>query len=70
MYAPLARRPLAFLGRCSVAFVEVALAVAVLCGAVVVGHDLRQFREWYGDPGTTHLWAPTPAPSPLAEPLR
>ena len=62
-------RPLAFLARCGTAFVEIVLAIVIIGGAVVVGHDLRQFRDWYGDPGTTHLWAPTPVPSQLAEPL-
>lgn len=66
----LARSPaFAFTGRCAVALVEVVLAAAILCGAVVVGHDLRQFRAWYGDPNTTHLWAPAPSPSALAEPV-
>ena len=66
----LARTPaVAFVGRCAVALVEITLAIAVLAGAIVAGHDLRQFRDWYGDPTTTHLWAPTPAPSAIAEPL-
>lgn len=64
----LARPPLAFLGRCAVALVEIVLAALILSGAVVAGHDLREFRAWYGDPNLIHYWAPTPAPSPIAEP--
>lgn len=43
---------------------QVALAGLVLSGAVVLGHELREWREWYADPATAHPWAPTPAPSP------
>lgn len=62
--------PVAFAGRCAVALAEIAIAAAILSGAVVVGHDLREWRAWYGDPATTHPWAPTAAPAsgPVAEP--
>ena len=64
----LARPPFFFLCRCALAFVEIAVALAILCTAVVAGHDLKEFRAWYADPGTIHYWAPTPSPSQVAEP--
>ena len=50
--------------RLLVAALEIALAGVVLSGSVILGHELREWREWYGDPGTAHPWAPTRAPSP------
>jgi hypothetical protein len=58
--------PTAFVGRLLQASVEIVLAAVVLSGSIVVGHDLKEWREWYADPGTAHPWAPTPAPN--AEP--
>ena len=55
-------RPLA---RLAVAFVELSIAAVVLSGSVILGHELREWREWYGDAGTVHPWAPTPKPSPV-----
>ncbi|MDO8506013.1 MAG: hypothetical protein Q7S41_00225 [Candidatus Limnocylindria bacterium] len=60
--------PLGVARRLAIAFVEIVLAVVVLTGSVVVGHDLREWRTWYGDPGTAHAWAPTPAPTATAAP--
>ena len=60
--------PFAAARRLAIAFVEIVLAVVVLTGSVVVGHDLREWRTWYGDPGTTHTWAPTPTPTATAAP--
>lgn len=62
--------PAAFVGRCAIAVVEITAAAALLTGSVVVGHDLRAWRAWYGDPRTAHPWAPTPTPSlpPVAGP--
>lgn len=36
-----------FVGRLATALVELTLAAVVLVGAIVVGHDLREWREWY-----------------------
>jgi len=43
-----------FAGRLVIAFVELTLAVAVIAGAIVVGHDLREWRDWY--PTAYHPW--------------
>ena len=47
-----------FAGRLVIAFVELALAAAVIAGAIVVGHDLREWRDWY--PTAYHPWTDTP----------
>ena len=46
-----------FAGRLLIAFVELALAAAVIAGAIVVGHDLREWRDWY--PTAYHPWTDT-----------
>jgi hypothetical protein len=46
-----------FAGRLVIAFVELALAAAVIAGAIVVGHDLREWRDWY--PTAYHPWTDT-----------
>jgi capsid protein len=43
-----------FVSRLVTAFVELALAAAVIAGAIVVGHDLREWRDWY--PSAYHPW--------------
>ena len=43
-----------FFGRLATAFVELTLAGAVIVGAIFVGHDLRDWRDWY--PTTYHPW--------------
>ena len=58
---------LPFSGRLAIAFVELVLAAIVLSGSVVLGHELKSWREWYYDPATEHPWAPTPRPSPAPE---
>lgn len=55
---------LPFAGRLTVAFVEIVLAASMLVGSVILGHELKEWRDWFWDPGTTHIWAPTPKPSP------
>ena len=62
--------PWAFLGRLSMALVEIALAVVILSTSIVLGHEMRDWRTWYSDGNTAHPWAPTRAPivSPVAEP--
>jgi hypothetical protein len=60
--------PTALAGRLAIAFVEIAVALTILSGAVIVGHDLAEWRTWWA--GVDHPWAPTPAPTivPVAEP--
>jgi hypothetical protein len=58
--------PWPFLGRLSVALCEITAATVVLCGSVVVGHFLAEWRAWYGDPATGHSWAPSAKPSAAA----
>jgi hypothetical protein len=53
-------RSLFFLERLAAALVELTLASAVIVGAIVVGHELREWREWY--PQANHPWLETPAP--------
>ena len=43
-----------FVGRLVIAFVELTLAAAVIVGAIVVGHELREWRDWY--PNAYHPW--------------
>ena len=43
-----------FISRLVTAFVELTLAAAVIAGAIVVGHDLREWRDWY--PTAYHPW--------------
>jgi hypothetical protein len=43
-----------FVGRLVTAFVELTLAAAVIVGAIVVGHELRGWRDWY--PNAYHPW--------------
>jgi hypothetical protein len=43
-----------FGARLVIAFVELTLAATVIGGAIVVGHDLREWREWY--PNAYHPW--------------
>ena len=54
-------------GRLATAFVELTLAAAVIVGAIVVGHDLREWRDWY--PTSYHPWLDTQRAAPeVAEP--
>ena len=50
-----------FVGRLVTAFVELTLAAAVIVGAIVVGHDLREWRDWY--PNAYHPWLDDPRPT-------
>jgi len=58
------RLPLPFVGRLGLAFAEIVLASATLVGSVILGHELKEWRDWYWDPGTARIWAPTPKPTP------
>jgi hypothetical protein len=53
-----------FMGRLAVAFVELTLAAAVIVGAIFVGHDLRDWRDWY--PNAYHPWLERAQPGPEA----
>ena len=44
----------AFVGRLAMAFTEVTLAAAIIVAAIFVGHDLREWRDWY--PTSYHPW--------------
>jgi hypothetical protein len=59
-----------FGGRLVVALVELTLAAAVIVGAIAVGHDLREWRDWY--PTAYHPWTDVQRqatePSELGEP--
>ncbi|HKY50368.1 MAG TPA: hypothetical protein VJP45_03845 [Candidatus Limnocylindria bacterium] len=59
--AALVRRSLSFIDRLVIAFAELTLATAVIIGAIVVGHELREWREWY--PKAYHPWLETRAPA-------
>jgi len=51
-----------FVERVATLALELSLAVAVIFGAIFVGHELREWREWY--------WALPPAfESPTAAPV-
>jgi hypothetical protein len=55
MQASVAVQPsMSFVGRLVTAFVELTIAGAVIVGAIVVGHDLREWRDWY--PTAYHPW--------------
>jgi hypothetical protein len=43
-----------FVSRLVIAFVELTLAAAVIVGAIVGGHELREWRDWY--PSAYHPW--------------
>jgi hypothetical protein len=57
----LVQRSLSFVDRLVIAFVELTLAAAVIIGSIVVGHELREWREYY--PTAYHPWLQTPAPA-------
>lgn len=52
-------RTTAFLGRLGMALTELAVAGAIIVGAIVVGHDLREWRTWYH--GRPDYFEPPPA---------
>lgn len=43
-----------FIGRLVAAFVELTLAAAVIVGAIVAGHNLAVWRDWYAT--VYHPW--------------
>lgn len=36
-----------FVERVAMLFMEITLAAAVILGGVVIGHELREWRDWY-----------------------
>jgi hypothetical protein len=57
----------AFIGRLAIAFAELTLAAALIVGAIFVGHDLREWRDWY--PTAHHPWLDSQRTVPeVAEP--
>jgi hypothetical protein len=56
-----------FVGRLVTAFIELTLAAAVIVGAIVVGHELREWRDFY--PNAYHPWLDDQRPATeLTEP--
>jgi hypothetical protein len=55
-----------FAGRLAMVFTELAVAAAILVGAIVVGHDLREWRTWYH--GRPDYYEPSPAAPAATEP--
>ena len=45
---------------------ELAVASAIIVGAIVVGHDLREWRTWYH--GRPDYYEPPPAAPAASEP--
>ena len=52
--------------RFGLAFANVTLAIALLVGAIIAGHELRGWREWY--PQVHHPWLDGPLPVAPREP--
>jgi hypothetical protein len=50
-----------FVSRLVTAFVELTLAAAVIVGAIVGGHQLREWRDWY--PNAYHPWTDVQRPT-------
>src|SRR5436853_521302 len=57
--------PLALLARVAMTLTQIVVAVIVVTGSVVLGHDLRDWRAWYAEPGTTPPFAPADWSSPV-----
>ena len=56
-----------FVGRLATALVEFTLAAALIVGAIFVGHDLREWRDWY--PTAHHPWLDSERTAPeVADP--
>ena len=55
-----------FVGHLVMVLTELAVAAAILVGAVVVGHDLREWRTWYH--GRPDYYDPPPAAPAATEP--
>jgi hypothetical protein len=49
---------LSFVGRLMTAFVEITLATAVIIAAIVAGHNVREWRDWYAN--VYHPWLEPP----------
>jgi len=56
----------ALLGRLVMVLTELAVASAIIVGAIVVGHDLREWRTWYH--GRPDYYEPPPAAPAATEP--
>jgi hypothetical protein len=52
--------------RLAMALTELTVAAAILVGAIVVGHDLREWRTWYH--GRPDYYEPPPAAPAATEP--
>jgi hypothetical protein len=56
----------AFASRLVMTLTELAVAAAIIVGAIVVGHDLREWRTWYH--GRPDYYEPPPAAPAATEP--
>ena len=54
------------IGRLVTVLTELTVAAAILVGAIVVGHDLREWRTWYH--GRPDYFEPPPAAPAATEP--
>jgi hypothetical protein len=59
-------RTAAFAGSLVMVLTEITVAAAIIVGAVVVGHDLREWRTWYH--GRPDYYEPPPAAPAATEP--
>lgn len=50
----LVKRSTSFVDRLVTTLIELTVAAAVIVGAIVVGHELREWRDWYA--GVYHPW--------------
>ncbi len=54
--------------RLAMAVMELTLAAAVILGAIFVGHELREWRDWYWAAYLHPAQAPVPAAEVTTEP--
>jgi hypothetical protein len=60
------RSATSFVGRLVTALVELTLAATIIAGAIVVGHELREWRDWY--PNAHHPWLDDRPATEVTEP--
>ncbi len=56
-----------FVGRLALLLMELTLAAAVIAGSIFVGHELREWRDWYWAAYLHPADVPLPVPE-VAEP--
>ena len=55
-------------GRLALALMELTIAGAVIAGAIFVGHELREWRDWYWAAYFPQLEGPVPSAPEATEP--